>query len=62
MSNFHPPEVVGPGKETQLQVSEKLTIFLKVNKNKAANVINNFGEGGGEVARSFFYLINQLIV
>ena len=61
MSNFHPLEVVGPGKETQLQVSEKLTIFLKVNKNKAANVINNFGEGG-KYRDPFFYLINQLIL
>ena len=30
MSNFHPPEVVGRGSETQLEVGENLTRIFNI--------------------------------
>ena len=52
MSNFHPPEVVGRGSETQLQVGENLNDEMQLLRGQYTNMCITYR--GTQKSKSYF--------
>ena len=57
MYNFHPPEVVGRGSETQLQVGEYFNYSICKD-----NISGVFSKGSVKVSNSYFPRAGQIVL